>query len=151
LITEILSGGGSSRLYQALVKEKQLFSSIDCSHYGSSDAGLLVIEGKLVKGVSMKDAEEALNIEIEKLQSEGISELELQKVKNKTESMMAFEDMSVMNRASSLAIYELLGDADLINKELERYHAVSSEELMNESRVIFNENNCNTLYYYAAS
>ena len=151
LITEILSGGGSSSLYQSLVKEKQLFSNIECSHYGSSDAGLLVIEGKLVKGVAMKDAEEALNIELNKLQNEGISELELQKVKNKTESMMAFEDMSVMNRASSLAIYELLGDADLINKELERYHAVTRDELMKESRVIFNENNCNTLYYYAAS
>jgi predicted Zn-dependent peptidase len=89
--------------------------------------------------------------EIKKLQTDGISQTELEKVKNKAESAMAFEDMSVMNRASSLAIYELLGDADLINKELERYHAVTTEELMNESRVIFNENNCNTLYYYAAS
>lgn len=150
LITEILSGGGSSRLYQALVKEKKLFSNIDCSHYGSTDAGLLSIEGKLVKGVSMKDAEAAVMEEISKLQKEGISELELQKVKNKTESMMAFEDMSVMNRATSLAMYELLGDADLINKELERYQAVTREALMNESRAIFNDNNCNTLYYYAA-
>jgi predicted Zn-dependent peptidase len=133
------------------VKEKQLFSNIDCSHSGSYDAGLLSIEGKLVKGVSMKDAEAAVMEEISKLQKEGISELELQKVKNKTESMMAFEDMSVMNRATSLAMYELLGDAELINKELERYQAVTREELMNESRVIFNDNNCNTLYYYAAN
>ena len=65
--------------------------------------------------------------------------------------MMSFEDMSVMNRATSLAMYELLGDADLINKELERYQAVTREELMNESRAIFNDNNCNTLYYYAAN
>ena len=151
LITEILSGGGSSRLYQALVKEKQLFSSIDCSHYGSNDAGLLSIEGKLVKGVSMKDAEAAVMEEISKLQKEGVSELELQKVKNKTESMMAFEDMSVMNRATSLAMYELLGDADLINNELERYQAVTREEVVNESRAIFNDNNCNTLYYYATN
>ncbi|MEJ7588074.1 MAG: pitrilysin family protein [Ferruginibacter sp.] len=149
LITEILSGGGSSRLFQALVKEKQLFSNIDCSHYGSTDAGLLSIQGKLVKGVNMKVAEAAVMEEIVRLQQEGISELELQKVKNKTESMMAFEDMSVMNRATSLAMYELLGDADLINKELEIYQAVTREELMNESRVIFDENNCNTLYYYS--
>ena len=149
LITEILSGGGSSRLFQALVKEKQLFSSIDCSHFGSTDAGLLSITGKLVKGVEMKDAEAALMEEITRLQQEGISELELQKVKNKTESMMAFEDMSVMNRATSLAMYELLGDADLINKELERYQAITRDELMQESRAIFNENNCNTLYYYS--
>jgi len=149
LITEILSGGGSSRLFQALVKEKQLFSNIDCSHYGSTDAGLLSIQGKLVKGVNMKDAEAAVMEEIIKLQREGISELELQKVKNKTESMMAFEDMSVMNRATSLAMYELLGDAELINKELQLYQSVTREELLNESRVIFDDNNCNTLYYYS--
>jgi zinc protease len=151
LITEILSGGGSSRLFQALVKEKQLFSNIDCSHYGSTDAGLLSIQGKLVKGVHMKDAEAAVMEEIIKLQRDGISELELQKVKNKTESMMAFEDMTVMNRATSLAMYELLGDAELINKELDMYQAVTRDELMNESRVIFDENNCNTLYYYSSN
>ncbi|CAN5714700.1 pitrilysin family protein [soil metagenome] len=149
LITEILSGGGSSRLFQALVKEKQLFSHIDCSHYGSTDAGLLSIEGRLVKGVKMADAEAALMQEIVALQQEGITEKELQKVKNKTESMMAFEDMSVMSRATSLAMYELLGDADLINKELDSYQAVTSEEIMLESRVIFDDNNSNTLYYFA--
>ena len=52
LISDILSGGGSSRLFQSLVKEQQLFSSIDCSHFGSTEAGLMVLEGKLVKGVS---------------------------------------------------------------------------------------------------
>ena len=149
LITEILSGGGSSRLFQALVKEKQLFSNIDCSHSGSTDAGLLSIEGKLVKGVNMKDAEAALMEEIYTLQQKGITEKELQKVKNKTESMLAFEDMSVMSRATNLAMYALLGDAELINTELEKYQAVTTAELINESNIIFQENNCNTLYYYA--
>ena len=149
LITEILSGGGSSRLFQALVKEKQLFSNIDCSHSGSTDAGLLTIEGKLVKGVSMQDAETAVMQEIHILLQEGITEKELQKVKNKTESMLAFEDMSVMSRATNLAMYELLGDAELINTELGKYQAVTTEELINESKAIFNDNNCNTLYYYS--
>ena len=149
LITEILSGGGSSRLFQALVKEKQLFSNIDCSHSGSTDAGLLSIEGKLVKGVNMKDAEAALMEEIYMLQQKGITEKELQKVKNNTESMLAFEDMSVMSRATNLAMYALLGDAELINTELEKYQAVTTAELINESNIIFQENNCNTLYYYA--
>ena len=149
LITEILGGGGSSRLFQALVKEKKLFSNIDCSHYGSTDAGLLVIEGKLIQGVDMKLAEAAVMEEIERLLAEGITENELQKVKNKTESMMAFEDMSVMNRATSLAMYELLGDAELMNTELERYQAVTADELILESNVVFNNNNCSTLYYFA--
>jgi zinc protease len=149
LITDILGGGGSSRLYQALVKEKKLFSNIECYHMGSTDTGLLTIEGKLVKGVTMKEAEEALNEEIKNLQAHGITARELEKVKNKTESMMAFEDMSVMNRAASIAMYELLGDADLINKELERYQAVTVGEVLKECTIIFDENNCNTLYYYA--
>ena len=149
LITEILSGGGSSRLYQSLVKEKQLFSNIECYHLGSTDAGLLTIEGKLVKGVKMETAEAAINEELIKLQQDGISQRELDKVKNKTESMIAFEDMTITNRAASLAMYELLGDADLINKELERYRAVTADEIKNESKIIFDDNNCNTLYYYS--
>jgi len=148
LITELLGGGGSSRLFQTLVKEKKLFSNIECYHMGSHDAGLLVIEGKLVKGTSMEAAETALNEQLEKFQ-QGISEKELQKVKNKTESLLAFEDMSLTNRASSLAIYELLGDANLINKELGLYQAVTAEQIIAESKTIFDKNNCNTLYYYS--
>ena len=147
LITEVLSGGGSSRLFQALVKEKQLFSNINCYHFGSHDAGLLTIEGKLVKGVQLEDAELAVMIEIRKLIEEGISAKELEKVKNKTESMLAFEDMSVMSRAASLAIYELLGDVDLVNKELMMYQSVTAEEIQNEAAIIFNELNSNTIFY----
>jgi zinc protease len=148
LITEVMSGGGSSRLYQSLVKEKQLFSNIECFHFGSTDAGLLAIEGKLVKGVKMQDAEIAISEEIKKLQ-QGITDKELEKVKNKTESMMAFEDMSIMSRANSLAMYELLGDAHLINTELNKYRAVTVEQIIEESKIIFDENNSNTLYYYS--
>ena len=118
LITEIMGSGGSSRLFEKLVKEKQLFSQIECHHMGSIDPGILVIEGKLVKGITLETAEAAVNEEVEKLVRFGVEEKELQKAKNKTESMIAFEDMSLMNRANSIAYYELLGDADLMNKEL---------------------------------
>lgn len=147
LITEVLSGGGSSRLFQALVKEKKLFSNIECYHLGTTDAGLLTIEGKLVKGVKMEEAEKAIQVEIDKLKTEKISVEELEKVKNKTESMIAFEDMSLMNRANSLALYELLGDASLMNSELDRYNAVTIEDILEESRKIFREENSNTLWY----
>ncbi len=149
LMTEILGGGGSSRLFQALVKEKKMFSNIECSHYGSTDAGLLSIEGKLVEGVDMKLADAAVLEEIKRLLDEGITDDELQKVKNKTESMMAFEDMSVMSRATSLAMYELLGDANLMNTELERYQSVTADELIAEGRIVFDNNNSNTIYYFA--
>jgi zinc protease len=149
LITEILSGGGSSRLFQALVKEKKLFSAIECYHTGSLDAGTLVIEGKLVKGIKMEDAEKAVEAELEKMRTEKVTATELQKVKNKVESLIAFEDMSLTNRANSLAFYELLGDAGLMNQELEKYNVVTEEDILNESRIIFRPENSNTLYYYS--
>ena len=151
LITEVLSGGGSSRLFQSLVKEKKLFSNIECYHFGTLDAGLLTIEGKLVKGVTMAEAEKAVEEELEKIKTETISDAELQKVKNKTESQMAFEDMSVMNRANSLAFYELLGDAALMNNELDRYNKVTADDIRELSNEIFREENSNTLYYYGGN
>jgi len=149
LITDILSGGGSSRLYQALVKEQQLFSNIECYHFGSTDAGLLTIEGKLVKGVKMEDADKAVETELEKIKNTLVDEKELQKVKNKTEAALAFEDMSIMNRASSLATYELLGNAGLINEELNKYQSITREQVCNYAQQIFDVNNCSTIYYYA--
>ena len=147
LITEVMGGGGSSRLFQALVKEKKLFSNIECYHFGSVDKGLLTIEGKLVKGVKMEVAEKAVDEELEKLKQEGISEKELTKIKNKTESAIAFEDMSVMTRANNLAFYELLGDAALFNTDREKYFSVTAEDVLNHSREIFDVNNSNTLNY----
>jgi zinc protease len=149
LITEILGGGGSSRLFQSLVKEKRLFSNIECYHFGSLDAGLVAIEGKLVKGIDMKTAEEAIEEELNKIKEENVSEEELQKVKNKTESLIAFEDIAVMSRANSLAFYELLGDADLINEELSKYNEVTIDNIKKYSQQIFDLNNSNVLYYYS--
>ena len=147
LLTDILSGGGSSRLYQSLVKEKKLFSNIECHHFGSTDAGLVVVEGKLVKGVKIEEAEKAVEAELDKMKNELVSEAELQKVKNKTESMIAFEDMSVMNRANSLAYYEILGDAAWMNYELQKYGTVTTEDILQESRAIFRAENSNTIHY----
>ncbi len=149
LLTEILGGGGSSRLYQSLVKEQKLFSNLDCYHFGSMDNGLLTIEGKLVKGVSMEQAEKAIAEEIEKVQQIQITEKELQKVINKTESVIAFEDMSIMSRASSIALYELMGDANLMNTELHKYREITPEELQQYSNTILRETNSNTIYYHA--
>ncbi|HYK45399.1 MAG TPA: pitrilysin family protein [Parafilimonas sp.] len=149
LITEILGGGGSSRLFQNLVKEKRLFSNIECYHFGSLDPGLVAIEGKLVKGVKMDDAENAIEAELEKIKTQLVSDDELQKVKNKTESIIAFEDVTVMSRANSLAFYELLGNPELINEELAKYNAVTAEEIRSLSEQIFDTANSNVLRYYS--
>lgn len=149
LITDILGGSTSSRLFQSLVKEKKLFSNIECYHFGSLDRGLITIEGKLVKGVAPEQAEAAVEEVLDGIRNVKVQEKELQKVKNKTESLMAFEDMGLMNRANSLAFYELLGDAQLMNSELEKYNKVTAEDILEQSRKIFAHHNSNTLYYLA--
>jgi predicted Zn-dependent peptidase len=149
LITDILGGGASSRLYQTLVKEQQLFSNIDCYHYGSLDRGLLTIEGKLVKGVTPEAAEAAVEKVLDSLRNSKIEEKELQKVKNKTESLMAFEDMGIMNRANSLAFYALIGDPTMMNSELQKYQDVTVDEVLQECKNLFEEHNSTTLYYLA--
>ena len=151
LITEVLGGGTSARLYEQLIKVKQIFSSIDCYHFGTVEPGLLVIEGKLVKGISMTVAEKAVLEEIEKIKNEILDDKEVQKVINKTESVICFEDMSIMNRAHSLAYYELLGDADLMNKELGMYQKVTPSMIQHTAQEIFQDSNRNTLYYYSKS
>jgi predicted Zn-dependent peptidase len=116
---------------------------------GSIDTGLLTIEGKLVKGVKMEVAEKAVQEEVEKIKSELVSESELEKVKNKTESMIAFEDMTVMNRANSLATYELLGDAEMMNTELNRYQEITVQDIKEAAKEIFEESNSNTMRYFS--
>lgn len=149
LLTDILGGSASSRLYQKLVKELQYFINIECYHFGSIDPGLICIEGKLVKGVSMAEAESAVEEVLKHLKEEPVMNIELQKVKNKTESIMAFEDMSVLNRATSLAYYELLGDANMINTELNDYQEVTIDDIQQTAQHIFREENSCTLYYFS--
>ncbi len=149
LITDILGGSGSSRLFQKLVKEKQIFSNLDCFHFGSVEKGLIAIEGKLVKGKTFQEAEDAIEEELNLMRENLVGENELEKVKNKTESVIAFEDMALMSRANSLAFYEFLGDAELMKNELEKYQLITSEDILNYSNQIFNHTNSNTLRYYS--
>lgn len=147
LITEVMGNGMASRLHRILVKEKQLFSNINCYHVGSTDPGLLVIDGKLVEGRTHAEANAAIEEEIEKLVQDGVTDEELQKAKNKTEAVMNFEDMSLLSRANNLAYYELLGDANLINTEWDRYNEVTAADIQRVAKDIFRKENCNTLYY----
>ena len=147
LLTDILGGGASSRLYQSLVKEQQLFANINCYHFGSLDKGLLTIEGQLIQGVEIEKAEAAIELELDKVRKDLLDDRELQKVKNKTESIMAFEDMSVMNRAGSLAFYELLGEGELMNTEFQKYQEVKSEDLHRIANEVLTNDNSNTLWY----
>lgn len=150
LISDLLGNGQSSRLYERLVKQKKLFSHISCSHSGSFDPGLLTIEGKIVKGISLEQADEAIEREVTILTKSNVDFHELEKVKNRVESLLAFEDISLLNRANNLGIYELLGDASLINEEMHNYEKVSVDDIRVQSNRIFQANNCSTLYYQSS-
>lgn len=151
ILTEILGSGQASRLYQKLVKEQQLFSQIDCYHTGSVEPGLLLVEGKILPHVKPEDADKAILVELQKVKDEFVSEFELEKVKNRIESMVNFEDIGLLSRANNLAFYELLGDADLMNKEFENYISVNVEDIQHYAQHMFEPKRCNTLYYLAKS
>ena len=147
LLTDILSRGKSSRLYNSLIKEKKLFSEINAYSTADFDNGLLIVEGKLIAGVSMKDAEAAIDEEINSICQTVISDDELDKVLNKVESTMEFSEMELSGRALNLAIAEYMGDAELVNTELVLYRKVTSLDIQKAAQQIFRKENCSTLYY----
>ncbi|OFX86772.1 MAG: peptidase M16 [Bacteroidetes bacterium GWF2_33_16] len=149
LISDLLSNGKSSRLYQQLVKEKQFFSSIDAYITGDIDEGLFIISGNIMKGISIDTAEAAIENELKKIYTDKIDDYELNKVKNKFESVHQFGQLSAMNKAMDLAYQELLGDANLINHEVENYRNVSANDIKRVASQLFDANNCSTLYYIA--
>jgi zinc protease len=109
-----------------LVKEQKLFVSIDAYISASNEIGLFCVEGKMAPGVDIKIAETAIWEELELLKKESVSFNELQKIKNKTLSHLNFSDTSLMSKVINIAYFELLGDANLINKEEENYLNVFS-------------------------
>jgi zinc protease len=149
LLSDILSNGKSARLYNSLVKEQKLFTEINAFIMGDIEPGMFVIQGKLSDNVDVKEANAAIEKELDKVAKEKIDDKELQKVKNKVESTLTFSEMSILNKAMNLAYYELLGDADLINSEINRYASVSAEDIQKMAHEILNKNNCSTLYYLA--
>ena len=149
LISDILSRGNSSRLYRNLVKEKQLFSEVHAYMSGSLDKGMFVFEGKPLENVSTEAAEAAIWEELEQIKTELIPADELTKVKNKIESTMIFSEMALLDKAMNLASFELLGNADLLNHETEKYLAVTTEEIKTLSNQLFRRDNSSTLIYLA--
>jgi len=150
LLSDVLSQGQSSRLYNTLLKEQQLFSDVHAYITSSIDEGLFVIEGKLVEGVSVATAETAIWKELEKIKEELITVDELTKVQNKSESIMVFSELNLLDKAMNLAYYELLGDADLLNTEIDRYLAVTAEQIQQAAQQIFMKEQCSILYYLIA-
>ena len=149
LVSDLLSGGDSGRLYRHLVKERRLLSSVNAYVTGDLDPGLFVFTGQLLPGVAPEAAEAAFREEIEALRTAPISQYETEKVKNKFEANTLFGELNVMNKAMNLGFYEMLGDLPLINGEVARYRAVSDEDIRAFCRSTLRPENASTLIYKA--
>lgn len=147
VISDILSNGTSSRLYQRMIKESNLFSSVNAYISGDMDPGLFLVTGHIMEGVSSEEAEKALWHELEVLINEEVGSYELEKVKNKFEATQIFSEINVMNKAMNLGYWEMLGDAGMINREVEQHHSVTPEEIREVSRRVFRPENSSTLLY----
>lgn len=147
LVSDILGAGKSARLYTELVKEKRLFAEIDCYLTGDMDPGLFVIEGKLASGIPLDIAEKAIRTILDEVSKNGVKEIELQKVKNKVETTIRFNDIGVLNKAMKLANSCLLGNTNLINEEIAFYEMVSMDEIQDAVNQVLSASNCSTLYY----
>ncbi len=148
-IAEILSSGHSSRLYNRLIKEKQIFSSLSAYITEDFDNGLFFIYGRLNKGFTTAMAEEAVWEELEELKFGSLEEHELSKVKNKMESAIVFSEASNSNKAYHLSYFELMGNVEEINTEIHRYNAVEAVDIQRVAQQVFRKENCSAIYYHA--
>jgi predicted Zn-dependent peptidase len=147
LVTDLLAGGQSSRLYQDLVKGQKLFNEINAYITGEIDPGLLIIGGKLMKGVDIEKANRAIMEKLEEFMDRPVDDRELKKVQNRFETTILQGHSNILNKAMGLSYYEMLGNADLINQEILNYCSVLPGTIRSAAPGIFNESNCSTLYY----
>ncbi len=149
LISDILSNGDSSRLFSKLVKEEKMFSELQAFISGDMDNGMFIVTGKLMQGVEVNAAEQAIYQELEKIKNELVNPVELQKVKNKIESTLTFSEVSILTKAMNLAYFELLGGAGKINDEISHYEKVTPQDIQRVANNMFRTENDSTLYYLA--
>jgi predicted Zn-dependent peptidase len=147
LISDLLSNGKSSRLYLSLVKEKKLFTEINAYVSGDMDNGLFIVSGKLTTATNIDDAEKEIDAAVYQFVHEKLEENELQKVKNKVESILNFSNTNVLNKAMNLAYYELLGDANMLNKEEDNYASITAEDIQLTAKNYFTSGNSISLHY----
>ena len=149
LLSDVLGRGKSSRLYQRLVKEQELFNSLSASVMGSLEPGLLVISGKLNADITLEQADMAVEAVVAELLAAEVPTEELEKVKNQAEVSIVFGEIELLNRAMNLAFSKLLGDANLVNQESAQIQAVTPAQVQAAAREVLRPENCSTLYYRA--
>jgi predicted Zn-dependent peptidase len=147
LLSDILCNGPSSRLYRRLLKEQELFSSIDTYVTANFDPGLLIIEGKLNEGIQPEKALDAIWQELRILQQTPVDGRELDKLRHRFESTLVYSEISILNKAQNLGYYEALQRAELMNDETDIYLSVSAADIQRLAQEIFRPENSATLLY----
>lgn len=147
LLSDVLSNGKSSRMYQNLVVQKKLFTEINAFISGDDDAGLFIVMGKYCDGISLEQGEEAIRQELKSVCENPVSERQLRKMKNKNEASATFSNMKILDKAMNLAYFAHLDSTEWINKEREFYNNVSIEDLQTAANQMFMIDNHSVLYY----
>ncbi len=148
MLGSLLSQGQSSRLYRKMVVEEQSALMVQAMPMGLEDPGLHMIMSIPNMGVEPHTLEAMIDTELEKVRNEMISEEELQKLRNQVESRMVNDNTTIARRAMNLANYHLLyGDANLINTEIDRYMAVTRDDILHVAQQYLHEDNRVVLYY----
>ncbi|GAB3022613.1 M16 family metallopeptidase [Spirosoma pulveris] len=150
LMGDILGRSKSSRLYQQLLRTNPLFSSVNAYITASVDPGLLVIQGNLNKGVSLEEADAAVESVVQEFIDQAVPADELAKVKNQAEATLAFSEVELLNRAMNLAYAANAGNPDFVNQEAEQIQAVTPDTIQAMARQVLRKDNCSTLYYRQA-
>ena len=151
LLSDLLGRGKSSSLYRELVNDQPMFHSISAYVLGCVDPGLLIIEGKLKDGTSFDAAEQGVAKVIQSVLDGAVTDESVERIKCQAESSIAFGEAELLNRAFGLAFSAMLGDPDLINKELEAVQAVTKANLLDQAQELLRENNMTTLHYHKAN
>jgi len=145
LLSDILSGGKSSRLYLELVKNNPMFSNLATFLTAGWEDGLFIISGHLLPNITFEKAEQAIWNQIRKLIEQSIDKTELTKVKNKFETAKAFQEQNLLNRVMNIAMYDQMGQLDEINNERQKYDLISANDLINFAKKTFVKTNVSIL------
>lgn len=147
MMTDLLAGGTSARLYRELVRNRRLFSGVNAYITGDLDEGMLIVTGNLLPGTPVETGEAALWEQLHELCDKPVSEYEIQKIKNKFEAELTFGETNIMNKAMNLGYYAMTGDLSLINRENEIFSSITPEQIMEEAKKMLLPEKSSTLIY----